>query len=173
MTASKPPSRRDLPVPEWLDSLCSALSEGETMQAWCRRPGTPDKRTVTRWMRERQDVGDAIARAREDGVEVLVAELVSVARGPMKADGSYDADADTNTRVQRDRLRVDTLRWLCGVWDPQRMGPQAGRVGGGPVSVTVVTGVPDVPSNERQRLRLQVEEIAGVPLELGNEHRAD
>lgn len=85
---------------EIADEICRRLAEGETLSAICRDEGMPARTTFLQWVRDNRDgLSDKYARARELGLEALADELIEIADG-----GSDD--------WQRDRLRVDTRKWL-------------------------------------------------------------
>lgn len=87
----------------------------------------PDPDTIRSWMGADTEVSRLIARAREDGFDVIAAECLTIAD-----DGSNDVVTDkdgnehVNTEViQRSKLRVETRLKLLAKWDPKRYGDTA------------------------------------------------
>lgn len=109
------------------DSICARLSNGETLRAICRDEGMPRESTVRAWALD--DVGGFYAhyaRAREIGYAGLADELAEI------ADGTGDP--------ARDRLRVDTRKWLLSKALPKVYGDKVEHTGpnGGPIQITRV-----------------------------------
>jgi len=151
------PARTELQGdPPWLGSLLTATANGVALLAWSKKNGNPSARTVYSWLKDREDIASRFAQARLVSAEHLVDEVITTARGPVDAEGRYDAASDTSIRVARDRLRVDTVRWLCGIYDPERLGTAAHKVGAGSISIVVQTGVPS-PDSVTPPHRLTVE----------------
>ena len=75
-------------------------------------------------MAAREDVSLAIARAREDGLDVIAADCLSIADDGTRDyapsdDGREIVDHD---HIQRSKLRIDTRLKLLAKWDPKRYG---------------------------------------------------
>ena len=86
--------------PELADRLCERLADGETLRAICRDEGMPDERTVRRWaLDDVEGFAGHYARAREIGYQGMADDLTEIA-------DAKDGDP------ARDRLRVDTRKWL-------------------------------------------------------------
>ena len=86
--------------PELADRLCERLADGETLRAICRGEGMPDERTVRRWaLDDVEGFSTQYARAREIGYQSMADDLTEIA-------DAKDGDP------ARDRLRVDTRKWL-------------------------------------------------------------
>jgi hypothetical protein len=86
--------------PELADRLCERLADGEALRAICRDEGMPDERTVRRWaLDDVEGFSGHYARAREIGYQGMADDLTEIA-------DAKDGDP------ARDRLRVDTRKWL-------------------------------------------------------------
>lgn len=108
------------------DRICERLADGETLRAICRDEGMPAERTVRRWAMDRETFSPQYAQAREIGYQGLADQLTEIA----------DNDGDP----ARDRLRVDTRKWLLSKALPKVYGDKlqhTGEGGTGPVSVMV------------------------------------
>lgn len=95
---------------ELADRICEGLSDGKSLRAICRAEDMPGKTTVFRWLQSNLEFRDQYARAREAGADSLADEMVDI------ADGLESDD------VQRDRLRVDTRKWVASVLKPKKYG---------------------------------------------------
>lgn len=98
--------------PRIVDQMLNKLSDGVPLAEICREPGMPCPNTVRTWAKDRPELSEAIAHAREDGHDIISADLRKVARG---GDGS-------SGDVVRDKLIVDTDLKLLAKWDPKRYG---------------------------------------------------
>jgi hypothetical protein len=93
------PGRPSIYSEELAARICERLALGETLRAVCRDDDMPSPPTVIRWTLEKTDFSEQYARARETGYRLLADELVEIAD-------------DKLGEPQRDRLRVDTRKWL-------------------------------------------------------------
>ncbi len=151
--------------PAWLDSLLDATRNGVSLEAYTKLDATPCKKTVCRWLYDRDDILTRFARARQVAARTTLAHRIEVtANGPLTPDGEYDVEADTSVRVSRDKLKVDTLRYLAGVYDPDTFGDARHKVGVGNVNIVVQTGVPAAASEERQRLIVEAAQPPQLPV---------
>lgn len=116
-----------------LDEICERLSLGEPLAQICRSEGMPDRSTVHRWADGNEEISQRIARAREDGEEVIAADCLNIAddNGNDRRylpDGREVTDADV---VQRARLRIETRLKLLAKWNPKKWGEKIDHTTGG------------------------------------------
>jgi hypothetical protein len=100
-TALATTTHRKTPVPysdEVGDAICDRLRDGETLNAICKSEDMPTESTVRLWASEDTPFAAKYARARELGYQKMADDLVDIA----------DESGDPN----RNRLRVDTRKWL-------------------------------------------------------------
>lgn len=90
--------------------ICDRLAAGEALRAICRDNDMPAESTVRYWAIDPDDAFSAqYARAREVGYHVMADELLEI--------------ADNNRgNPARDRLRVDTRKWLLSKALPKTYG---------------------------------------------------
>lgn len=118
---------------EKADEIARRLSEGEPLAQICRDDGMPDRTTVYRWGEADPEFAQHIARARDNGHDVIAARLRDTARG----------NGDSTGDVQRDKLIIETDLKLLAKWDKrygdrvnhEHSGPQGGPIG---IAVTFV-----------------------------------
>lgn len=112
------------------DAICTALAEGESLRSICQQPGMPHIATVMRWLSdpEKRDFCEQYTRAREAQAETLAEELLAIAD-----EAEYEPIQDPNTgetlavafdktAVARNKLRVETRKWLAARMSPKKYG---------------------------------------------------
>lgn len=86
--------------PEVVDELLARLRTGDTLRQVCKLDWMPSASTVMDWVREdREGFSARYALAREIGALTMADEILEIAD-------------NKGEDVQRDRLRVDTRKWL-------------------------------------------------------------
>lgn len=143
------PSGRPIePVPQDLaDEIVEWIGEGKTLREYCRQDGKPAFRTVYDWQDKDELFAARIARAREDGYDVIAQECLEIAD-----DGTNDWETRTNKEgseyqavnpevVNRSRLRVDTRLKLLAKWNPRKYGDkihqEVSGKDGGPIQTAI------------------------------------
>jgi len=136
-----------------VDAICARLSEGVPLTVICRDEGMPAPRTVRDWMEGDPEVSAAIARAREEGEEVLAEECLTIADTPMEGIVEKLALTDKGDLVVVERrkedmlghrkLQIETRLKLLAKFNPKRWGDKVQQElsgpGGGPIqTVTAV-----------------------------------
>lgn len=96
-------------TPELVAEIANRLAKGEPLAVICRDDGFPDPSTVRDWMRERDDVSLAIARAREDGEDWIAADCLAIVD---------NVDEEPASR----RVRAETRLKLLAKWNPKKWG---------------------------------------------------
>lgn len=133
------------------DVILSEIASGETLSEVCRRPGMPSRQSVLRWRRKNQQFGADYLRAREDQTECWGDDIVAISD-----DNTFDTiesvDKQGNSiqvanhaNVQRDRLRIDTRRFIMSTLNA-RYAPKQQHEHGGEVIHTVQL-------SDRERMR--------------------
>lgn len=104
--------------------ILERLVNGEYGAAICRLPHMPNWTNLWRYRERDEDFRNAYARARQVGMEVWEDEIYGIASDTSRdyqPDGKGGVKSD-NTSVQRDRLRVDTKKWLMSKVAPKEYG---------------------------------------------------
>lgn len=112
-------------TPEIAKAICERLAAGETLRSICRGDDMPAEAAVRAWALDDVEGFSAhYARAREIGYATLGDQILEIAD---------DADGDP----KRDRLRVDTRKWLLSKVLPKIYGDklELGGPNGGPISL--------------------------------------
>ena len=105
----KPHGRPSKYTPELAQKICDELASGRSLRSVCGGEGMPSWSTVLSWRDSNKEFSDQYARARLSGYEQL-------------ADGLVDISDDNAGDPQRDRLRVDTRKWLLSKMLPKIYG---------------------------------------------------
>lgn len=123
--------------------ICDRISGGESLRSVCRDPEMPAKSTVLRWLREKPELRDRYVSARDDLMEYWASDILEIAD-----DGTQDVMPGLNkfgdevmvpnhANVQRDRLRIDSRKWLLSRLKHQVYGDRVGLEVSGEVAVKV------------------------------------
>lgn len=109
----------------------------------CEDKSLPSKSTVYRWLNDEENVEfrDMIARAHEMRADMMAAEMLEIADN-----NSLDKEAFVGgNHIQRDKLRIDTRKFLLAKLSPKKWGDKVDITSGGEkLGVTVF-----LPDNQR------------------------
>jgi len=97
-----------------LEGMRSGLSAFKA----CQIAGVPQS-TFSRWVDDDATLAENYARAREALIEKMANELLEIADTPV---GSTDSGATDSGAVQKQRLQVDTRKWLLSKLAPKKYG---------------------------------------------------
>jgi hypothetical protein len=110
------------------DRICSRIAEGESLRSVCRDDKMPAMSTVFRWLQAHKSFQEQYARAKEVGLESMADEILEIAddectmvKHPADEDQMVEVVFDS-TAVARNRLRVDTRKWLLSKLAPKKYG---------------------------------------------------
>jgi hypothetical protein len=106
--------------------ICERISLGESLVRVCQDPDMPERSTVYRWMIHHEGFSDMYARAKEAAMEMMAEEIIEIADDSPQCivpdpDGGVSARTDA-AGIQRNRLRVDTRKWLMSKLAPKKYG---------------------------------------------------
>lgn len=90
----------------------SSRGLGNILKAGINGMKLPEYSTIMQWMIDDKALSDMYARAKEDQGDFMADEMLDIA----------DATAEDNVAVQRNRLRVDTRKWLAAKLKPKKYG---------------------------------------------------
>lgn len=109
--------------PDTKDKVCQLIAEGKSLREIAAEKGMPHQATVCLWAVTDEAFYEQYARAREIQAELRADELVEI------ADGEGD--------VQRDRLRIDTRKWVAAKLLPKKYGDKLDHTGNVGLTVTL------------------------------------
>jgi len=126
---TKPGSEDRLVISQMvIDGMRSGLSAFKA----CQIAGVPQS-TFSRWVDDDVTLAENYARAREALIEKMANELLEIADTPV---GSTDSGATDSGAVQKQRLQVDTRKWLLSKLAPKKYGDKI-EVSGDPANPLV------------------------------------
>ena len=114
------------------DQIVNWISDGKTLQDFCRQEGMPAFRTIYNWQAADKDFDADIARAREIGHDSIaeealrIADNIQIGRKVVTHSGG-DEDDDAMTVTEEDmlghrKLQIDTRMRLLRAWHPKKYG---------------------------------------------------
>lgn len=106
------------------DAVCALLEEGKSLRAACKELElTPSH--ILQWSKDNKDFAEQYARAREVGYKLLADEIIDIA-DEKEVQVRYDGEDTTldlsPTAIARNRLRVDTRKWMLSKMLPKIYG---------------------------------------------------
>lgn len=113
--------------------LCGLIADGMSLRKVCELPGMPSTSMVMRWLadEERAEFREQYACAREAQADYLAEQMLDIAdeECTMVRASKHGGDDDGQvevlfdaTAVARNRLRVDTRKWLASKMAPKKYG---------------------------------------------------
>lgn len=126
---------------EIADLICERIAEGESLRSICGSEGMPAKKTVLRWLSDRESFRAQYARAREDQADHYAEEIVAIADA---AEGDFveteNGPAFNAEHVQRSKLRVDARKWVASKLKPKKYGDRLDVESKGSLTITIAKG---------------------------------
>lgn len=105
------------------DEICERLARGDSLRKICgadRDDFIPGATTVFKWLDEHEAFAKQYARARELQAEFYADEIVAIADAP---NATTNAAGEVEMRdPARDRLRVETRKWVASKLLPKKYG---------------------------------------------------
>ena len=99
-------------TPELADTICERIASGRTLASVCRDDDMPHRETVAIWTVRHKEFSDKYADARRKLMDHWADEVSDIA----------DRSRETPGAVARDRLRVDSRKWLLSKLRPHQYG---------------------------------------------------
>jgi len=105
------PLATDSQYTEWTwEHILERISCGETLASICRDENMPDEGRFRRWVFADPQRKQRYYDARLIGADKIEDSMLAIA----------DAEDDPMEDVQRSKLRIDSRKWLLGVWNRKR-----------------------------------------------------
>ncbi|MCK1742216.1 hypothetical protein IVA80_15430 [Bradyrhizobium sp. 139] len=114
--------------PEVVDAICDRMVNGQGLLKICADEGMPGRVTVYRWLASNPEFRKRFAEAREALMDFYAEQILTIAfdeSGDVILDQGKDGKTSAvanHAKVQRDRLKVDTLKWTASRLFPKRYG---------------------------------------------------
>jgi hypothetical protein len=94
---------------ELFDTICQRIAKGESLRKICEDADMPTRNNFEAWAESTDDLRGQYARAREARAEHIFDEMLGIADDEAKD-------------PQRDRLRIDTRKWMLSKMAPKKYG---------------------------------------------------
>lgn len=134
------------PRAEIMSDLCDLLRGGMSLEKACKTvPDAPVVGTVLVWVEKYPELGKEYAEARATGYKLLADEIIAISDESV-VDTVYEGEAVKlvldATAVARNRLRVDTRKWMLSKMLPKTFGDKTTQeitgAGGGPLQLATL-----------------------------------
>lgn len=100
--------------------ICAQLSEGVSLRTVCQAEDMPNASTVFRWLASNGDFRDQYARAKVESADAMAEDMLGIAD---EIEGKIlGNDRSDGARVQAQRIRVETRKWLASKLQPKKYG---------------------------------------------------
>ena len=139
MTERKKTKPKSQERKEISEKVFSGMREGLSAFNACQKAGI-NQSAFNHWLNDDPDLAAEYARAREDLIERIAAETIEIADQPV---GSTESGATDSGAVQKQRLQVETRKWLLSKLAPKKWGDRIA-VAGDDESPVKVESVIDV-----------------------------
>lgn len=112
---------------ETASKLCSYLSMGQSLRTACKNEGMPSIQTVFNWIASNPTFLEQYTRAKEEASDALVEDMLDIADETpsipeMDKEGNIVAVKIDSAGVARNRLRVETRKWIASKLKPKKYG---------------------------------------------------
>jgi hypothetical protein len=114
--------------PEVVDAICDQMVNGKGLLKICADDDMPGRTTIYRWLATNPEFRKRFAEAREALMDFYAEQILSIAfdeSGDVILDQGKDGKTSAvanHAKVQRDRLKVDSLKWTASRLFPKRYG---------------------------------------------------
>jgi hypothetical protein len=107
--------------------ICSQIAHGKSLVSICKQEGFPSVETVYLWLRDesKKEFLNTYTRAREDQADTLADEILDIADEATTTVKEHDGFTEVvfdNTAVARNRLRVESRKWIAAKLKPKKYG---------------------------------------------------
>lgn len=128
---------------ELADNICEQLAMGKSMRTVCKEENMPCVATIFNWMRTKPEFLEQYTRAKEESADAMAEEVIDISD-----DGDYDIEIPQ--KVARDRLRIETRKWLMSKMKPKKYSDKIDVTSGWKELPTPIISL-DVLSNNRNK----------------------
>jgi hypothetical protein len=114
--------------PEVVDAICDQMVNGKGLLKICADDNMPGRTTIYRWLATNPEFRKRFAEAREALMDFYAEQILNIAfdeSGDVILDQGKDGKTSAvanHAKVQRDRLKVDSLKWTASRLFPKRYG---------------------------------------------------
>lgn len=107
--------------------LCGYLSMGQSLRTACKQEGMPSIMTVYSWMNKHPEFIEQYTRAKMEAAEAMAEDMLDIADESPTAveidkDGNVVGTKLDSAGIARNRLRVETRKWVASKLKPKKYG---------------------------------------------------
>lgn len=113
--------------------ICLEIGQGKALRSICKQPEMPSAMSVYRWLDTYADFRKQYDHCREMAAEAFANEVIELADAEAPIDDKGRIDSGF---VQRQRLRVDTRKWVASKLLPKVYGDKLDVAHSGNVTIT-------------------------------------
>lgn len=118
MASSKPTKASSPERAKIAQNVLEGMRQGMSARKACEAVVVPFSTFMT-WIDEDAVLADQYARARESMIEVMAEQTLEIADAPVP---STESGATDNGAVQKQRLQIETRKWLLSKLAPKKYG---------------------------------------------------
>lgn len=120
MEAQNKTGRPTIYTEELAAKICSELSQGIPLRTVCKADDMPGTTTVFVWLGNNEGFREQYARAKAESADAMAEDMLGIADEiETKIVGD---DRSDSARVQAQRIRVETRKWLASKLQPKKYG---------------------------------------------------
>ena len=119
--------------PEIAERICDLIVEGKSLRTICQGDDMPDRKSIRRWVKTNPEFATLFSEAKEDAADAFAEELIDIADEEVPLDERGRLDAGV---VQKQRLKVDTRKWIASKLKPKSYGDKLDVAHSGNVAIT-------------------------------------
>lgn len=111
-----------------LDLVFTAISNGSSLRSICANSPLedfPHRDTINEWIKSDEKYSDQYARAMEKRQEAMFEEILDIADNTNIPGVSELMIDDNMVSIQRDKLKIETRKWILGRMNPKKYGDRA------------------------------------------------
>lgn len=137
MPAGRPSSY----TPETAQIICDLIAHGKSLMQICALESMPSRETIYQWQKVHPEFADDYAKARIRQADYYF-ELINAVAFDDSRDVTGELKMPNSVAVSRDRLKIDSLKWILGRMDPAKYGDKVQAEHTGSVGLTLIHDVP-------------------------------
>lgn len=110
------------------DNILASIANGKSVRSVCEKAPAPTRTMFYKWIRENEQFRKDYERAIELRSDHIAEEILQIADDTANdyvqtvGDNDLPIFVQNNVKVQRDRLRIDSRKWLLARMSPKKYG---------------------------------------------------
>jgi hypothetical protein len=121
--------------------VCNLLARGQSLRQICALDSMPHRDTIYEWIRVNPEFSDNYRRARELQEDEFFDFMRDIAFDESR-DITGELKMPNGVAVNRDKLKIDTLKWTLGRMNPGKYGDKVETNHTGSVGLQLIHSIP-------------------------------